>query len=212
MEKGTAPARLARLTRAASMLAASLAFLLCQPTAATAAPAGDDSGQQTVTRPPARSAAADSLPKAPPLRNQGPSRQTSGASVCMNAHLQDIGWQGWVCADNPASATVGTTGQSRRMEALAIVTWGTSGICANAHLQDIGWQGWACGGSGEVVTVGTTGQSRRMEALALQAGVGSICANAHLQDIGWQGWTCGGYIVVGTTGQSRRMEALAVQP
>jgi uncharacterized protein YjdB len=137
-----------------------------------------------------------------------------GASVCLNAHLQDIGWQGWFCAPANAVVVVGTTGQSRRMEALAIVTNATSGVCANAHLQDIGWQGWFCGTDNQVVTVGTTGQSRRMEALAIEFPAASLCANAHLQDIGWQGWFCGGpsqVVVVGTTGQSRRMEALALK-
>lgn len=134
-------------------------------------------------------------------------------TICANAHVQNIGWQGWVCASNGAFATVGTTGQSLRMEALAVVTSGTAGICAQAHVQDIGWQSAVCGADGAVVIVGTTGQSRRMEALVIGTPLASTCADAHLQDIGWQGTVCagpGGTVQVGTTGQSRRMEAVSL--
>jgi uncharacterized protein YjdB len=39
-------------------------------------------------------------------------------TVCANAHVQDIGWQGWSCGN---SVTVGTTGQALRMEAIRII-------------------------------------------------------------------------------------------
>jgi len=142
----------------------------------------------------------------PPLPAAPHARLTAGRSICYAAHVQNIGWQGWVCD----GAVAGTTGQSLRMEALAIVTYGTGGICAEAHVQNIGWQGWRCQNDGTVVVVGTTGQSLRMEALALSPGHGNACADAHVQNIGWQGWRCGSYIVVGTTGQSLRMEAVEI--
>ncbi|MEW1636364.1 polysaccharide deacetylase [Streptomyces sp. NPDC093801] len=126
--------------------------------------------------------------------------------VCYAAHVQDIGWQSAVCD----GAVAGTTGQSRRMEALTVATSGTGGICANAHLADIGWQGWRCAGDGTAVTVGTTGQSRRMEALGLQVGNGSVAAQAHVADLGWLNALNGNPVYVGTTGQSRRMEAVRV--
>ncbi|MFE3524942.1 polysaccharide deacetylase [Streptomyces sp. NPDC059161] len=126
--------------------------------------------------------------------------------ICYAAHVQDIGWQSAVCDGTVA----GTTGQSRRMEALAISTSGAGGVCANAHLADIGWQGWACGRDGDVVTVGTTGQSRRMEALGVQVGTGSVGAQAHVEGYGWLGSVSGNPVYVGTTGQSRRMEAVRI--
>ncbi|GLZ33731.1 hypothetical protein Lesp02_59190 [Lentzea sp. NBRC 105346] len=123
-------------------------------------------------------------------------------AVCYNAHLQDIGWQGARCNGEIA----GTTGQSRRLEAIVIVvSTDVGGVCYNSHLQDIGWQGTRC--NGEIS--GTTGQSRRLEAIAIGASIGSICYNSHLQDIGWQGTRCNGQ-VSGTTGQSRRLEAIAI--
>ncbi|MFI6051038.1 polysaccharide deacetylase [Streptomyces violascens] len=126
--------------------------------------------------------------------------------ICYAAHVQDIGWQSAVCDGSVA----GTTGQSRRMEALAISTSGVGGVCADAHLADIGWQGWRCGGDGTVVTVGTTGQSRRMEALGVQVGSGSVGAQAHVEGYGWLGSVVGNPVYVGTTGQSRRMEAVRI--
>lgn len=127
-------------------------------------------------------------------------------TVCYAAHVEGIGWQSVVCD----GAVAGTTGQSRRMEAVVIATGGTGGICANAHLADIGWQGWACAADGKAVTVGTTGQSRRMEALGLQVGNGSVAAQAHVADYGWLNAAGGNPVYVGTTGQSRRMEAVRV--
>ncbi|MFE9370089.1 polysaccharide deacetylase [Streptomyces sp. NPDC006711] len=126
--------------------------------------------------------------------------------ICYSAHVQDIGWQSAVCD----GAVAGTTGQSRRMEALAISTSGVGGVCANAHLADIGWQGWVCGSDGQVVTVGTTGQSRRMEALGVQVGSGNVGAQAHVEGYGWLSAVSGNPVYVGTTGQSRRMEAVRI--
>lgn len=56
---------------------------------------------------------------------------------------------------------VGTTGQSRRMEALGLQV-GSGSVAAQAHVQDHAWLN-AVGGN--PVYVGTTGQGRRMEAL-----------------------------------------------
>jgi uncharacterized protein YjdB len=122
--------------------------------------------------------------------------------ICYNVHLQDIGWQGARCNGEIA----GTTGESRRVEAIVIaVSTDVGSVCYNSHIQDIGWQGSRC--NGEIS--GTTGQSRRLEATAIAVATGSVCYNAHVQDIGWQGTRCNGQIA-GTTGQSRRLEAIAI--
>ena len=83
--------------------------------------------------------------------------------VCADAHVENLGWQGWSCGPDGSVVVVGTTGQSLRMEALALSP-GTGQIFADAYLQDVAWQGWHSGGS---VVVGTTGQSRRMEAISI---------------------------------------------
>ncbi|MBQ6510590.1 hypothetical protein IJI94_01320, partial [Candidatus Saccharibacteria bacterium] len=79
-------------------------------------------------------------------------------------HVQGIGWMDW--AKN--GETAGTTGQSRRVEAIEIKL---SDDLANkynlyyrVHVQGIGWMDWAKNGE----TAGTTGQSRRVEAIEIQ--------------------------------------------
>jgi uncharacterized protein YjdB len=134
-------------------------------------------------------------------------------SVCVNAHIQNIGWQGWRCSRDGSPVFVGTTGQSLRLEALTIRTRGTGGVCAQAHVQNIGWQPARCGGPNDSITVGTVGQSLRLEALRLRTRTG-ICARAHVQNIGWQRWSCNRMprpVFVGTVGQSLRLEALNVR-
>jgi hypothetical protein len=140
-------------------------------------------------------------------------------TICANAHLAGIGWQGWQCGD---SVEVGTTGQSRRMEALAL--WspigqfaqpGSGRICAQAHVAGLGWMTQDCGGSWNGITVvGTTGQSRQMEAVGIGMSDYGICVNAHVAYLGWApAPTCvgaGQVAIVGTTGQSRQMEALTI--
>ncbi|MGW2815922.1 hypothetical protein [Streptomyces sp. NPDC001415] len=83
--------------------------------------------------------------------------------VCANAHLADIGWQGWACGRDGDVVTVGTTGQSRRMEALGVQV-GTGSVGAQAHVEGYGWLSSV---SGNPVYVGTTGQSRRLEAVRI---------------------------------------------
>jgi hypothetical protein len=163
---------------------------------------------------PVRHAASTALAQveAPALSSAAQQALAAGMTLCANAHVQGIGWQGWACTSSGNLVTVGTMGQSLRMEALAVVTSGAGGICAMAYVQNSGWQGIACGLDGEVVAVGTTGQSLRMEALAVETtGTRGICADAYVQNIGWQGELCASdAVVVGTTGQSLRMEAVAL--
>ena len=134
-------------------------------------------------------------------------------SVCVNAHVQNIGWQGRRCYHNGQAAFAGTVGQSLRMESLSISTRGTGGVCAQGHVQNVGWQPVQCVGDNQTVTVGTVGQSLRLEALRLRTGTG-VCARAHVQNIGWQRWNCArnsGHILLGTVGQSLRLEALNIR-
>ncbi|OJF12172.1 Ig domain-containing protein [Couchioplanes caeruleus] len=131
-------------------------------------------------------------------------RAVSGAarSVCYQAHVQNIGWQSIKCDGQ----TAGTTGQSLRMEAIAIVVSLEVGwVCYRAHVQNIGWQGQQCDGQ----TAGTTGASLRMEAIQIKVQNGSVCYEAHVQNIGWQSRRCN-WAVAGTTGQSLRMEAIKI--
>jgi hypothetical protein len=131
-------------------------------------------------------------------------------SICANAHVQGIGWQGWRCAGEGEQLSVGTSGRGLRLEALAVWTSGTGGICISGHVQKFAWQGEQCVDDRTKVAVGTTGISLRLEALRLSTDTG-ICVDVRLQNLGWQGRRCaegGATLFAGTTHQSRRMEAV----
>ncbi|MBL7253512.1 hypothetical protein [Paractinoplanes lichenicola] len=133
-------------------------------------------------------------------------------TVCVNAHVQNVGWQGWRCSTNRKPAIAGTVGRSLRLEALAISTMRPGGVCAQAHVQDQGWQRSKCTGRAGNVAIGTQGRSLRMEALRLSTRT-PLCAQAHVATVGWQKLECSrraGQIQVGTVGRSLSIEALRV--
>lgn len=123
------------------------------------------------------------------------------------AHVQNHGWQ----TPTLDGGFAGTSGQSLRLEALALLVVGCQGIAAVAYVQNLGWQSWGTAvDAGDFLIIGTTGRSLRMEALSLLVGNGQICANVFLQDIKLQGELCDNQVTVGTTGQSRRIEGITL--
>lgn len=127
--------------------------------------------------------------------------------VSYRAHVAGIGWLPTVYD----LMTAGTTGQSRRMEAVQISLRNLSGnILYRSHVAGKGWLGWVSNGA----TSGTTGESRQMEAIQIKlSGVPDshhVRYRAHVAGIGWLPWVYNGG-TAGTTGQSRRMEALIVE-
>src|SRR5262249_7648216 len=102
-----------------------------------------------------------------------------GYSICYAGYVQDIGWQGYVCD----GATAGTTGQSRRLEALDYTFTAPDffSLTVQAHVHEIGWQDPVTTTNGAFGRVGTEGQSRAIEAIKMYLtgappGVG-ICYN-----------------------------------
>ncbi len=126
--------------------------------------------------------------------------------VTYRAHVASNGWLPWV----NDLAIAGTTGESRRMEAVQMRLKNLPGsIIYRAHVAGHGWMPWVSNGR----VAGTTGQSRRMEAVQIKlSGVPGrrVRYRSHLAGHGWQSWKYNG-AVSGTTGQSRRMEALLVE-
>ena len=128
------------------------------------------------------------------------------------SHCQTYGWgTSWV-SDGKVS---GTTGKSRRLEAVRIKL-GTGfpvsgGIEYLSHLEKLGWaSSWTSDGK----VSGTTGQARRMEAIRIRltgnmAKKYDVWYRAHVQRIGWMGWKKNGQ-VAGTTGRALRLEALQI--
>lgn len=146
-------------------------------------------------------------------------------TVEVDAHVQDIGWQGY------HTGAGGTEGQSKRIEALRIKLTGTAAeeydICYRVHVQDIGWMGVAKNGE----AAGTQGLGLRIEAVQIalvQKGADcpdfdpassvsesfekkpiAVQYSAHVSEIGWQGAVQDG-AMAGTTGKSLGIEALKV--
>ncbi len=127
----------------------------------------------------------------------------------VTAHVQRIGWMDSVTDGSSA----GTTGKSRRMEALTLrLPEGVAGgIEYRSHVQRTGWEeAWAADGA----TSGTTGKSRRVEAVQVRLTgeaekTYDVYYRVHVQRIGWMAWAKNGE-EAGTTGMSRRAEAIQV--
>ena len=144
----------------------------------------------------------------------------SQLGISYGAHIQDIGWQ----EDRSNGSFAGTTGQSKRIEALHVALGDSSSysIWYRAHVQDYGWLGWAKDGE----NAGTVGLSKRMEAIELvilpkgqtppeyDPSVDSVKTSileysSHISQIGTVSGVADNLcadIVLGTTGQSKHLE------
>lgn len=126
-----------------------------------------------------------------------------------NTHVQTYGWRGYTSGGGYA----GTTGLSKRMEAIQIRLLNTKysgGIRYRTHVQTYGWQGWS---SNDAIS-GTTGISKRMEAIQIQltgemAEHYDIYYRVHSQTYGWLDWAKNGESA-GTEGLEKRMECIQV--
>lgn len=82
-------------------------------------------------------------------------------NIQLEGHVEGIGWQ-------TSSGISGTTGQSKRLEAIKIKFKNDlskkNTIQYRFHVQDVGWQAWKK--EGEIA--GTTGQAKRLEAIQCQ--------------------------------------------
>lgn len=114
------------------------------------------------------------------------------------SHIENIGWQEW----KVNGETSGTTGESRRLEAIQIDA--PFEIEASAHLEDIGWVDY--GKITKDSIIGTIGESRRLECLKLK---GNFKYRVHIEGSGWSCWTnADGIATLGSVGQSLRIEAI----
>ncbi|MBR3316267.1 MAG: hypothetical protein IKG21_00410 [Atopobiaceae bacterium] len=129
--------------------------------------------------------------------------------VAGEAHCQNIGWVKSVYGGD----WMGTTGQSKRMEAFTAKVEGApyaGGITYRSHVQTTGWQGWVKDGD----LSGTWGQSRRLEATQIKlygelARRYDVYYRVHAQTYGWLAWAKNGEMS-GTAGQSKRLEAMQI--
>ena len=109
-------------------------------------------------------------------------------------------WQEWASDGQVA----GTTGQSKRIEAIEIVTEGMPEgyyLQYRVLVQDYGWMRWVNEGE----TAGTINEWRRIEAIQIRIvkGESTIKYRTHLADTMWQDWRYNGQMS-GTVNQYRR--------
>ncbi|MGE5341161.1 MAG: hypothetical protein ACM3SY_06730 [Candidatus Omnitrophota bacterium] len=130
------------------------------------------------------------------------------SDVIYRAHVASKGWLNWVSDGQ----TAGTTGQSRKMEAVEIrlnSKLGPIKLQYRANISGKGWLPWVSAGH----NIGKTSETIRMEALEIRlvnppAGY-SIKYRAHVAALGWLPWVFDGQ-TAGTIGQNRRMEAVEI--
>lgn len=129
-------------------------------------------------------------------------------SVGYKTHVQRNGWMSVVTN----GAVSGTSGESKRLEAIAIDLAGNNnvGIQYTTHVQNYGWLPWVSDGFNS----GTQGESKRLEAIKIQL-TGSekdnydVYYRVHAQSYGWLGWAKNGE-PAGTAGQGKRLEAIEI--
>lgn len=117
------------------------------------------------------------------------------------AHIQDLGWTDW----KNAGEIVGTVGENKRIEAIAIQANNGVDIQYKVHMEGIGWSDWKH--SGEVA--GTEGESRRIEAIEIQSNK-ALEAREQVQDIGWMPFSRGTAVKIGTETKGLRLEAFVI--
>lgn len=130
------------------------------------------------------------------------------------AHVQDYGDTS--ATFDGTTLKLGTTGQSKRVEAITIYFDNNTGYSGTlqyrVHVQDIGWMDWVDAGQ----MAGTSGLAKRLEGIEMRltgdlANYYSVQYSVHIQDYGdSQGWVCDGALA-GTTGESKRLEEVRVK-
>lgn len=135
-----------------------------------------------------------------------------GVSVEYRSHIQNVDWETSWKKDGQTS---GTTGSSKRLEAIRIRL--KNQTCAGSveyrtHIQDYGWEtSWKKDGQSS----GTSKQAKRLEAIQIRltgqmAEQYDIYYRVHAQNFGWLGWTKNGD-KAGTEGYALRLEAIEMK-
>lgn len=131
-------------------------------------------------------------------------------TLTAQGHVQTYGWQSTGPVEVGKIATIGTVGQSKRLEAVKL-QFSFGSVLYRAHAQTYGWtNGWVSDGA----LAGTSGQSKRLEAIQIKlsgelAGKYDIYYRVHAQTYGWLGWAKNGE-AAGTVNLSKRLEAYQV--
>ena len=134
-------------------------------------------------------------------------------SVSYYVHRQTYGWEyAWSHSDGQTS---GTTGQSKRLEAIRVrmtLKPVAGSILYKSHIQTTGWEeSWHKDGAQS----GTVGRSKRLEAICIKlsgnmAKKYDVYYRVHVQKFGWMAWAKNG-AKSGSAGYSRRLEAIQIK-
>lgn len=122
--------------------------------------------------------------------------------ISYQGHLRNIGWANWQCD----GSMIGSTGQSRRIEALRIKPAGQMDV--TVHIKDIGDKTYK--NITKDTIIGTTGQNKRLESLTIQSADTVYLYRVHQKDIGWSSWCVNGQRA-GKIGQSKQIEAIEIK-
>lgn len=129
-------------------------------------------------------------------------RKDRKGEVSYQGHLRGIGWVNWQCD----GAMAGSTGQSRRVEALRISP--VKHMDVTVHIRDIGDKLYK--NITESTIIGTTGQEKRLEALKIESGDTVYLYRVHQKNLGWSRWCVNGQWA-GEKGKSLQIEAVEIQ-
>ncbi len=140
----------------------------------------------------------------------------TGITLSGTCHVQDYGDTEGTWDASTGTLTLGTRGQSKRVEAITINLENNTGyggtLQYRVHVQDIGWQDYRIAGE----MAGTSGQSKRLEGIEMEL-TGDLAAYytveyaVHIQDYGdAQGFVSDGTLA-GTTGESKRLEEVRIR-
>lgn len=130
--------------------------------------------------------------------------------LCYSGHFEDEGNIGPVSNGE----TLGTTGKSKRLEAIKVWLENKDGkdlnVFCRGHAQNIGWMDPVYNGD----LCGTTGEGKRLEAIQLQLTGADrddywLQYQVHSQNIGWTNWAKNGELC-GSVGGGYRIEAIRI--
>lgn len=149
--------------------------------------------------------------------------------VYYTVHVQSFGWMKWTKGSNSDTSWCGTSGLSKRIEAIKIVLIeknggkppsnnmsysyindrNMGGVKYSGHQQKLGNLGQVSNGT----IMGAAASGYRLEAVQISLShsiFGSISYRTQVQDIGWQNWVSDGR-VSGTTGQGKRIKSIQIK-
>lgn len=134
----------------------------------------------------------------------------SDAKIVYHTHVQTYGWESNEIYDGKTS---GTTGQSKRLEAIKIRnnTKISGSIKYQVHCQSYGWMNWESDGT----LAGTSGEGKRLEAIRIKLEGElkekyDVYYRVHAQSYGWLDWAKNGQ-ASGTSSYAKRLEAIEIK-